>query len=132
MTRHTASYVEQPGTVDVPGRLRGTWRNQLGSELILEPDPEGRLCGRYRSGTGEVAGTSYPITGSYDPEPAGPAVVLGFVVDWTAVHSVTAWSGQFQPADDSISATWIMTTEADRDEAWSSTRIGQDRFRRSA
>ena len=117
-------------TRPAPNALSGEWHNQHGSQLVLRADGEGGLRGEYRSGTGSVAGTSYPLVGRYDPMHWGPAMVLGFVVDWTEVHCVTVWSGDYFPADGIIRATWLMTSETDPGDEWKSTVIGHDVFRR--
>jgi hypothetical protein len=110
--------------------LQGTWYNQLGSELIIEVDGTGAIWGTYRPGAGAVAGKAYPVAGSYDPRPTGKATVLGFVVDWTEVHSVTVWSGQYHHEDGAIRATWLMATETDVGDEWKSTLLGHDVFHR--
>lgn len=110
--------------------LTGTWRNELGSELVLEDDHEGVLSGRYHSGAGALPGVAYPVCGSSDPAPNGSCRVLGFVVDWKELHALTVWSGQYHSVDDTIRATWVMTTETKENEEWRSTFIGHDVFRR--
>jgi Avidin family len=110
--------------------LRGTWRNELGSELVLEDDGNGAMNGTYRSGKGGMEGAAYPVCGAYDPAPSGSCRVLGFVVDWTELHALTVWSGQYQSDDETIRATWLMTTETDKTEEWKSTFVGHDVFRR--
>jgi hypothetical protein len=109
--------------------LQGTWYNQLGSELTIEVDGQGTIRGTYRPGTGAVAGNTYPVTGSFDPHPTGKATVVGFVVDWTEVHCVTVWSGQYHHGDRAIRATWLMATETDAADEWKSTFVGHDVFR---
>jgi hypothetical protein len=110
--------------------LTGTWHNQLGSELVIEADGAGRLTGHYTSGAGAVAGTGYPLVGTYDPNPQATMTVLGFVVDWTEVHAVTAWSGQYHHEDRTIEATWLMATERGEGDEWKSMFVGHDLFRR--
>lgn len=113
------------------GTLTGSWRNQLGSELRLEADGHGGLRGTFRNAVGHSAGEMFPIVGSYDrvPAPHG-STVLAFVVTWSDVHCVTAWSGRYQPRLDTISATWIMTPGADPVDEWRATTVGHDVFRR--
>jgi Avidin family len=110
--------------------LQGIWYNQLGSELAIEVDGKGTMRGTYRPGAGAVAGNTYPVAGSYDPRPTGKATVLGFVVDWTEVHSVTVWSGQYHRDDGTIRATWLMAAETEVADEWKSTFIGHDVFHR--
>jgi hypothetical protein len=110
--------------------LQGTWYNQLGSELTIEVDDQGAIKGTYRPGTGAVAGNTYPVAGSYDPHPTDKATVLGFVVDWTEMHCVTVWSGQYHHRDGAIRATWLMAAETDVADEWKSTFVGHDVFHR--
>jgi hypothetical protein len=121
-------------TAEPPARemypLTGTWHNQLGSELVLEADDFGGLKGHYTSGAGVVAGTRYPLVGTYDPGPHAGVTLLGFVLDWTDVHAVTVWSGQYHHAGGMIRATWIMATETDEGAEWKSTFVGHDVFGR--
>jgi Avidin family len=112
--------------------LSGTWCNQLGSELRIEVDGEGGLRGEYRSGTGPVGDHWYPVFGTYDPRPSGAGIALGFVVDWTEVHCVTAWSGQCFPLDGVIKTQWLMTCETERADDWKATLTGHDCFRRES
>ena len=110
--------------------LRGIWDNQLGSELSLEDDGEGGLTGTYRSATGVSPGATYLVRGAYDVVTPGPCRVVGFVVSWGEHQTVTAWSGRFDPEEDTIRASWLMTTESDEAQEWRSTFVGHDTFRR--
>jgi Avidin family len=120
--------VEPPHEVLHP--LTGTWHNQLGSRLVITADGAGGLNGDYTSGTGALAGSSYTLVGTYDPNPQTRVTVLGFVVDWTEAHVVTAWSGQYHHDDRTIRATWLMATETEEGDEWKSTFVGHDVFRR--
>jgi hypothetical protein len=110
--------------------LTGTWHNQLGSTLVIEADGAGGLTGHYTSGAGALAGSSYTLVGTYDPNPQTRVTVIGFVVDWTEAHAVTAWSGQYHHHDRTIRAAWLMATETDEGDEWKSTFVGHDAFRR--
>lgn len=110
--------------------LQGTWDNQLGSELVLEDDGEGGLTGTYRSATGANSDTTYLVRGCYDLLTHGPCRVLGFVVNWGEHQTVTSWSGRFHQEEETIRATWVMTTESDEVDEWRSTFVGHDTFRR--
>jgi hypothetical protein len=129
MKQTTPITVESPTSTHLH-RLTGTWHNQLGSELVIEADGEGGLTGHYTSGAGTVAGKTYPLVGTYDPGPQSITTVLGFVVDWTEVHAVTVWSGQYHHGDQTIAATWLMATETDEGDEWKSTFVGHDLFHR--
>jgi hypothetical protein len=110
--------------------LDGVWRNQFGSELRLEVDGAGGLKGAYRTAHAVLTGHSNAVVGSYNPAPSNAGSVLGFVVVWDELRSLTAWSGQYHPGADLIRATWLMTNETLEDEDWRSTIVGQDVFRR--
>lgn len=115
---------------DQAGPLEGIWENQLGSELVLEDDGEGGLTGTYRSAAGATPDARYLVRGTYDVMTCGPCRVLGFVVSWGEHQTITAWSGRFDPAEDTIRASWLMTTESDEAGEWRSTFTGHDTFRR--
>jgi Avidin family len=123
------TYTRTRGTVS-PDVVRGAWSNQLGSHLSLEVNGSGTLTGQYRSGTGPLAGTPYPLHGSCDPRPTAFPMALGFVVDWREVHGATAWVGHYFPEEEVIRMTWIMATETDPQDDWKSTIIGHDVFHR--
>ena len=108
--------------------LAGTWYNELGSTLTIQVDGTGGLRGHYTSGAGSVAGNTYPLVGTYDPNAQGHETVVGFVVDWTEIHAVTVWSGQYHHADETIRATWLMATETAAGDEWRSTFVGHDVF----
>ncbi|GEM_PF-3236888 len=115
---------------DHGGPLDGIWDNQLGSELVLEDDGEGGLTGTYRRADGLNPDSTYLVRGSYDVMTKGPCRVLGFVVNWSEHQTITVWSGRFNPDDQTIGATWLMTTESDEADEWRSTFVGHDMFRR--
>jgi hypothetical protein len=111
--------------------LGGRWRNQLGSELVLEPDVDGTLRGTYRTSTGAGSETDAPVHGSWDPGAGGDCAVVGFAVTWPTVHAVTTWCGRYRSTDDRIEASWLMCTEADPEDDWRSTFTGHDVFHRA-
>jgi hypothetical protein len=110
--------------------LAGTWHNQLGSQLTIEVDGAGRISGHFTSATGPVAGAAYPVAGTYDADAPGELAVLGFVVGWTEIHAVTAWVGQYHRGEETIRATWLMTTDTEVGDEWRSTFVGHDVFHR--
>ncbi len=113
-------------------QLTGTWVNQLNSRLYLEEDPSGSLHGSYVSGVGDLAGTPYPVLGFCEVGGPDGALTLGFVVRWTEDHSVTSWSGHYDPATGEMSMTWLLAYPAGPEplRAWKSTLVGHDTFRR--
>ncbi len=110
--------------------LSGRWRNQLGSLLELEGDGDGGIHGKFCNSVGSEAGRWQPLRGWYDPSAGQGSNVIGFVVDWTGLHCITAWSGQYRPGTDTISATWTMTTACEADDEWKATVVGHDVFHR--
>jgi hypothetical protein len=57
------------------------------------------------------------------------------VVTWAShvadAHSVTTWSGQYDPDQDMIFATWLLTNaHPDGQGRWHATTVGQDWFAR--
>lgn len=108
--------------------LDGTWSNALGSTLHLSVHPDGSLSGSFSSGAGDCAGGHHAVVGRVDMAPWGRTAVIGFVVAWPASHSMTCWSGRFDAQRRTISATWVMTAEAEEHDAWMATRVGHDEF----
>ena len=111
--------------------LSGIWVNQLHSRLTISHDLTGALGGTYMTAVGELAGTDHPLVGFCDQGGPGGGILLGFVVRWPEDHSVTAWSGHYDPASDEINAMWLLTAAGDPCRDWKSTHIGHDSFRRS-
>ena len=116
-----------PTTIE---RLRGPWTNELDSWMELEARPDGTLTGHYRSSVGADGGPQ-PLAGYYDPRPENGIAVLGFTVAWPTTHTVTVWSGRYDTERDVITATWLLSGEVDRVDAWRSTLVGADVFTRS-
>ncbi|MDE3087750.1 MAG: hypothetical protein KGJ77_13445 [Acidobacteriota bacterium] len=110
--------------------LGGRWRNQLGSELVLEPESDGNLRGTYRTATGAGTEVAAPVHGSWDPGAGGDCVVVGFAVAWRTVHAVTTWCGRYRAVEDTIEASWLMSSETDPHDDWRSTFTGHDVFHR--
>lgn len=107
--------------------LVGTWKNQLGSKMIIESvSADGEVKGSYEtavSASGCAKGT-FPLVGRTN------LPSLGFVVSWTndlsKCSSVTAWSGQLQK--DQIVTTWLLTAQTVPTNNWQSTTVNQDVF----
>lgn len=111
-------------------RLAGTWRNQLGSWLVLEPGPAGSLQGSFGSVVGGTPAI-HPVAGFYDPAPLDDSPVVGFVVRWPGGGSLATWTGYYDSADDTIRASWVLVSETTPETAWRRFSIGHDVFRRS-
>ena len=80
--------------------IQGTWYNELGSTLFLEPISEAQFRGLYTTGVSATACAhgAFEIMGSTDTDSGGDTV--GFTVVWknnqSNCRSVTAWSRQAQ------------------------------------
>ncbi len=99
-----------------------SWRNELGSVMTitsLGPAP-GQFTDTYVSAVGCEAGTTFPLSGWAN----GSAMT--FSVDWGSnCSSVTAWTGQYVQASDSINTLWYLATN---DVGWSGLLAGNDQF----
>jgi hypothetical protein len=111
--------------------LSGKWRNQLGSELVLDVAPDGHLTGSFRSGVGTVPhDRHYPIAGFA----AGD--VVSFCVSFGS-RGVATWIGQLTEREGvaRLPMLWYLASDVpDPDEArslWSSVRAGSDLFLRA-
>lgn len=117
--------------------LTGKWFNELGSSMVISLSGN-TIKGTYTNAAGSAAG-DYDFLGVVEPAPTGTNQAVAWVVTWVRksdkknVHSVTAWSGQYQLIDDeeTITAEWLLTAETDPADDWSSTTIGQDVFKRN-
>ena len=111
--------------------LEGRWLNQHGSELVLDPWPDGSLHGTYRTASGIGSDSSAPVRGAWEPGDLGHSAVVGFIVSWPAVRGLTTWCGRYRPAEGTIEAGWVMCTEAEDPDDWRSTFTGHDVFHRA-
>jgi len=116
--------------------IKGTWYNELGSKMVIDPVSNGQITGTYVtavSSTGCAKG-NFGLVGLTDTDTGGEAVA--FVVRWqndnSNCESVTAWSGQAQTVngEDQINAFWLLTVESAPDQDWYATHVGQDVFTR--
>lgn len=111
-------------------QLSGVWFNQLGSRLEMACDDDGRLTGTFESSVSGARGR-HALSGYADPHPADETGAIGFTVSWSPGHAVTVWSGHYHGGRQEIAATWLLTTGGPfGPEAWRSTVIGHDVFRR--
>lgn len=119
--------------------ISGGWRDQLGSRVELRVDEGLRISGSFHSSeegaeahhplTGYVAAREAPGVGA-DGGEGSASLALGFVVSWRPASSITVWSGSYDAATDTISATWLLTGGPFGHPAWGSSLIGHDVFHR--
>jgi hypothetical protein len=116
--------------------LEGTWYNELGSTLVIDPISDGSVVGSYEtavSSSGCATG-SYPVAGRTDTDSGGQTV--GFSVTWlnaqSSCNSTTSWAGQYQVVDgaEQLTALWLLAMKTDPSDDWASTLVGEDLFTR--
>ena len=127
-----------PAPTDPVPELAGVWRNEAGSELVIEVDAR-RVSGRFRNAAGDArARDGYPVRGWLNGD------LLAFCVDWgspgndeaKALDSVSCWVGQHTRDDEgeAIRTQWLIERNvADPDEAeklWGAVLTGADLFRK--
>ncbi|NOK57813.1 MAG: hypothetical protein GFH27_549287n117 [Chloroflexi bacterium AL-W] len=116
--------------------LSGKWYNELGSMMELEVVDD-TITGTFTANTNGSVGV-YPLTGRTDSDASPDSQAVGFVVAWHRtpednLHSVTAWSGQYQIIDgkEILTTQWLLTREHIPEHNWSSTVVGHDTFTRT-
>lgn len=116
--------------------LAGKWYNELGSMMELEVVGD-TITGTFMPNVDEVVG-GYPLTGLTDSDASPDSQAVGFVVAWHRgpednLHSVTAWSGQYQIINgkEVLTTQWLLTREHIPEHNWSSTVVGHDTFTRT-
>lgn len=116
--------------------LQGTWYNELGSTMILNPlDPTyGTMTGTYTTAVSSsgCARGQFMLAGRTDIWADGQTV--GWAVTWlnssSKCWSTTSWAGHYDGTR--ITAFWLLAEQAAPGEQWASTLIGQDVFTRTA
>lgn len=106
--------------------VTGNWTSELGSRLELHCS-DGLLTGHYSSAVGATRAPR-PLIGFATPPSGSDAAVLGFVVPWSGIGSVTTWTGRYDRPTDRIFATWVLQSRHSPSTAWAATQIGQDVF----
>jgi hypothetical protein len=106
--------------------LTGIWTNELGSIMTINATGA-TFSGTYQSA---VSGAGQSVTGALTGVLAGDAV--GFLVDWSPLNSMTAWSGLVL-ADGSGSpflyTLWnLAVTPAEFGDYWQAINAGADLF----
>ncbi|XP_035679691.1 uncharacterized protein LOC118418006 isoform X2 [Branchiostoma floridae] len=114
--------------------LEGAWRNDHGSEMVLNMTGEGHITGEYRTAVESKLGAAG--TGPSLIRGAGSrsgASTFGFSVVWRGGASTTTWAGQCLICDgqEILETTWLLVGEvAGCEDSWMSTRVGKDTFYR--
>ncbi len=115
--------------------LDGTWTNELGSTLVIDPVVGGAVTGSYTTAVSDEACAQgeFAVAGRTDVDSGGQSVA--WTVSWTneqsRCNSVTAWSGQYDPDDDVITTFWLLSRQTPPDQDWASTNVGVDEFLRA-
>ena len=114
--------------------FNGKWRNERGSEMVLRLS-RGKVTGTYVTQIGDkrALSKSRPLVGQAHLD------VIGFVVAWPEVGSLTSWAGRLvikRGRSDSIHTVWHLVrpskldSPADRVELWASFLTNSSVFRR--
>jgi hypothetical protein len=110
--------------------LSGKWHNQHGSEVDLIVSENGRVAGKFYSGTGLAKGEACELNGF------ATRTLIAFTVDFSRYDSLTSWAGHLVAERDTvvIHATWNMSVASfkanDPEILWKGTWTGSDTFRR--
>ena len=111
--------------------FKGTWGNDLNSEMVLHVDSEGRVTGTYKTGVGQPDPTeSFPLSGFVSGD------LITFCVHFGPYGSLTAWAGQHTVEDgnEMINTLWHLATDvAEEDEPanlWRGILAGANTFTR--
>ncbi len=116
--------------------LTGAWRNQNGSELLLEEAADGGLSGQFLSRKGRAAAdTHYAVAGVRN------AGVVAFYVNFTTADdnlgSISSFSGRLVDDADgrAIHTVWTLAREyldaarTEQTQAWNAFLTNADVFR---
>ena len=113
--------------------LTGVWMNELNSIMVLNEHGDGTLSGKYRSIVGRDPHIR-DLSGRTSAEEQGKQM-LGFAVCFQidtpgpgyGHFSLCTWSGWER--DEIITSHWLLTLSLiKKEDEWSSTLIGEDRF----
>lgn len=117
--------------------LSGTWRNDLGSIMVLQAKEDGSLSGKYRTIVGKAKDEEFPLSGQFSVVKNNEAV-LGFTVCFKSVkegayQSVVSHSGQLLKDRDGkykLFTTWLLTRYTGLEDNWESTITNKAIFER--
>ena len=120
-------YFQAHATAEAALDLTGTWTNELGSTMTITNSSGDSFSGTYKSAVSSSGqSASGPLTGILSGD------AIGFLVDWSPLNSMTAWSG-IVLSDSSgnvfIYTLWnLATTPAETGNYWQSILAGADLF----
>jgi hypothetical protein len=115
--------------------LTGVWLNEHKSIMVIDEHSDGSLTGMFRSLVGRD--TRKRLLSGRASSEESVKQLLGFTVcfhidnptEASGHYSLCSWSGWAR--DKEITTHWLLTTSfLDPADEWSSTRVGQDRFKR--
>jgi hypothetical protein len=107
-------------------QLSRKWHNQHGSEVDVQVSEDGRVIGKFYSGTGLAKGEPCDLVGFATES------LIGFTVDFSRYESVTSWAGHFVAERDGlvIHARWTMSVASPKpNDPELSRKGGLDRLR---
>ena len=122
--------------------IDGLWENELGSVMLVAAEYTGELIGVYKSTEGTPPGSGFfVLRGTHTFAYNG--TTFGFSVSWDlpGTMTTTSWSGQYleasAPAEEeeessspTLVTTWTLVSATEPGNAWQSTLVGTDTFRR--
>ncbi|XP_054842580.1 avidin-like [Eublepharis macularius] len=117
--------------------LTGTWQNDLGSVMVLDPpDSAGAFNGTYltRVAAAHQRPRESPLYGALHLAGPSEQPTFGFTVRWTFSDSTTVFVGQRlvdAAGEERLDTAWLLRERADSpDDAWKATRVGGNTFTR--
>lgn len=113
--------------------LKGKWKNQLGSELVIESIDKttGKLQGKYRASSG--AQGTFPVVGwinSSQSSEGSNVNVVSFSVRWAGIGSITSWVGYCEKGNSGVRifTIWNLVRPSSQFQ-WDHILTGSDDFR---
>ncbi len=98
-----------------------TWVNELGSKMTTSWGADGLITGTYVTAVGCGAGTPKPLSCWWNN------CAMTFTVNWQECNSLTAWTGNYNPATTSLATLWLLTVSGP--PQWNSIIAGADTFK---
>ena len=125
-TKYTISAIHK----DTETVLKGKWKNELNSTVIITKAENGVITGEYKTAVGD-ASKAAELIGFYQYIKERESILLGFTVLWRIMTgdklpTVTAWTGEL--INNTINTTWILTSSEEPKDQWKNTLINKDVF----